>query len=207
MKNKKNTGFDGISNEILKRCAPIVENYLAKGINKCILEEILPDCSKTTTALPLHKRSDKNQSGKYRPISLLSKLSKVFGKVLLKRMMKFCDKHNIRSITHSGFRPKKFCIHAIATVTEYVRNGIDKKSKSQSCFIDLIKAFETFNQNILQKNQKLTASKVRLGSFQEITFNNDCYMSALLISHRTKKLSNVVYFNGQCWDVFFSAYA
>ena len=38
MKNKKSAGYDGISNEILKCCSPIIESHLAKSVNKCITE-------------------------------------------------------------------------------------------------------------------------------------------------------------------------
>ena len=151
MKNKKSTGYDGISNEILKCCSPVVEHYLAKVINKCFNEEIIPDCLKKTKVLPLHKKGDKSNPGNYRPISLLSPLSKVIEKVLLRRMMKFCVKHKILSSTQFGFRPKMSCVHAIATVTEYIRNEIDKKSTGQACFIDLSKAFDTIDHKILLK--------------------------------------------------------
>ena len=129
MKNIKSSGYEGISNEILKCCPPIVEHYPAKRINKCIFQEIFPDCLKKNTVLPLNKTGDKNQPGNYRPISLISQLSKVFEKVLLKRMMKLCDKHNIFLRTQSSFRPKKSGIHAIATVTHSIRNENDKKNQ------------------------------------------------------------------------------
>ena len=41
MKNKKSAGYDGISNEILKCCSAIIECFLAKAVNKCIIKENL----------------------------------------------------------------------------------------------------------------------------------------------------------------------
>ena len=46
MQHKKQEGYDGISNEILKSCSPIIECYPAKAVTKCITEEIFPDCSR-----------------------------------------------------------------------------------------------------------------------------------------------------------------
>ena len=36
--------------------SPVVEHYPPKVINKCIFEEIFPNCLKNTKVLPLHKR-------------------------------------------------------------------------------------------------------------------------------------------------------
>ena len=47
MKNKKSTGEDGISNEMLKCCSPIIEPHIATMFNNCIEDGIFPDCFKT----------------------------------------------------------------------------------------------------------------------------------------------------------------
>ena len=43
LKNKKSTGHDGISNDILKCCSPIIDRLPARAINYCLLERIFPD--------------------------------------------------------------------------------------------------------------------------------------------------------------------
>ena len=48
-----------------------------------------------------------------------------------------------------GFRSQKSCADAITTVTEYMRDEIDEKSRGQACFIDLQKAFDTLDHDIL----------------------------------------------------------
>ena len=67
MTNKRSTGYGEISKEILKCCFPIVEHYLAKVINKCILEEIFLDSLKKTKVLPLLETGGENQPGNCRP--------------------------------------------------------------------------------------------------------------------------------------------
>ena len=149
MKNKKSCGEDGISNEILKCCSPIVDEYIAIAFNKCILEKTYPTCFKVAKVIPLHKKDDKSDPANYRPISLLSSLGKLFEKLLHKRMVKFCEKEKILTSTQYGFRSKRSCVDAISTVTEYIRTEIDRKSIGQICFIDLQKAFDTLDHNIL----------------------------------------------------------
>ena len=137
MENKKSAGYDEISNEILK-CSSIIECYL----------EHLSECSKVSKVIPLYKKGDKKEPGNYRPISLLSPLTKVFESVLLRRMLGFSEKCKLLSLNQYGFRPKKSCIHAIAKITEYIRDSIDRKKTGQACFVDLSKAYNTIDHSI-----------------------------------------------------------
>ena len=113
------------------------------------MEKSYPTCFKVAKVIPLHKKGDKSDPAKYRPISLLSSLGKLFEKLLHKRMVKFCEKEKILISTQNGFRTKRSCVDAISTVTEYIRTEIDGKSVGQICFIDLQKAFDTLDHNIL----------------------------------------------------------
>ena len=149
LKNKKSSGHDGISNEILKCCSPVIEPILAEIFNEMIEFSIYPDWMKLAKITPLYKKGDRNLPENYRPISLISSLSKVFEKLLLKRMMSFCSKHKILTSAQFGFRPKMSCVQAIIRVTECLREQIDKKMTGQACFIDLKKAFDTLNHEIL----------------------------------------------------------
>ena len=149
LKNKKSSGHDGISNEILKCCSPVIEPILAKIFNEMVESSIYPDWMKLAKITPLYKKGDRNLPENYRPISLISSLSKVFEKLLLKRMMSFCAKHKVLTSSQFGFRPKMSCVQAIVKITEYLREQIDKKMTGQACFIDLKKAFDTLNHDIL----------------------------------------------------------
>ena len=63
--------------------------------------------------------------------------------------MKFCESNNLLHGAQFGFWSKMACVHAITTVTEYIRAATEKKQLYQSCFIDLQKAFDTLNHEIL----------------------------------------------------------
>ena len=149
LKNKKSYGHDGISNEILKCCSPIIEPYLANAFNKAISESVYPTSLKKAKVVPLFKKGDKKNPENYRPISLLSSLSKVFEKLLFERMVNFCEKNKLLTSAQFGFRSKRSCADAILTVTEFMRDEVDKKSTGVVCFIDLQKAFDTLDHDIL----------------------------------------------------------
>ena len=50
-----------------------------------------------------------------------------------------------------GFRNNMSCVDAMAAITEFIRTEIDKKAQGQACFIDLQKAFDTLDHDILLK--------------------------------------------------------
>ena len=155
IKNKKSTGHDGTSNEILKCCSPTIEPYVADVFNKCLEQSIFPEPFKIARVIPLFKKGDRSNPENYRPISLLSSLSKVFEKVLCKRMTKFFMKNESFTPNQYGFRNKRSCTHAIGEVLDYIRNEMDKRNAGSACFIDLKKAFDTLDHNILlQKLEK-----------------------------------------------------
>ena len=87
----------------------------------------------------------KRKRENYRPISLLSSISKVFEKLLQSRIRE----NSIISGNQNGCRPKRSCIAAIVSITEFIRTVIDIESRVQARFIDLHKTFGTLEHNIL----------------------------------------------------------
>ena len=161
MKNKKSYGLDGISNEFLKFCAPVIEPAIAAALNKCIEERTFANCLKTAKVIPIFKKGDKWKPEKYQPIKLLNSISKVLEKLLQSRKIKFCEKNGIISGNQYGFRSNRSCIDAVVSITEFIRTEIDKKSLEQACFIDLQKAFDTLDHNILLEKWKNMDIEVR----------------------------------------------
>ena len=101
---------------------------------------------------PLYKNGDKTEPDNYRPISLLSCISKLFEKLIFKRISNFAAKNNLMDKHQFGFRSNHSCTHAILSITDFFRESIDNKKFGYSCFIDLKKAFDTVDRkNMLDK--------------------------------------------------------
>ena len=63
--------------------------------------------------------------------------------------MKFCVKFILLANNQFAFRSKMSCVHAVATIKEYIRTIIASKSTGQASFIDLSKAFDTIDHEML----------------------------------------------------------
>ena len=74
----KATGLNGIEPNILKLCGDSIVAPITSIINKCISEGVFPCTFKTASVIPLHKSGPKSDPNNYRPISILSTLSKIF---------------------------------------------------------------------------------------------------------------------------------
>ena len=87
----------------------------------------------------------------YRPISLLSIFDKIIEKLMHKRLYSFLDEHNILFNNQFGFRKNNSTSFALIQITEKIKETIDKKKYGCGIFIDLRKAFDTVNHDILLK--------------------------------------------------------
>ena len=88
----------------------------------------------------LHKKGSTDNPSNYRPISLLSIFSKIFGKLILNDFLETNDVlHNLQFV----FRQKHLTSHALISLTEKIKQTIDKRSLTCGVFIDLKNAFDT----------------------------------------------------------------
>ena len=147
--NKTSCGHDQISNELLKKLGNSISYPLSKIFNQSISEGIFPDQMKLAEIIPLYKGKDTDKVVNYRPISLLVTMSKVIEKMVYKRMIKFIDKYNLLYDSQYGFRSKRSCEHAILELTGNIIESKNLKHHSCALFLDLSKAFDTLNHDIL----------------------------------------------------------
>lgn len=122
---------------------------LAHIINLCFKKGIFPDELKIAIVVPIHKNGEKYNINNYRPISMLNSLSKVFEKIIANRIMNFFMKHELLSDKQFGFMKKIGTTDAIARLSEYLHNGLDKSKPIIATYIDLSKAFDCVNHKLL----------------------------------------------------------
>ena len=82
LSSKNSCGADGLSTNLLKRISKIIAPPLCVIINQSLVTGIFPDRLKIAKVIPLFKKGDDHMFDNYRPISLLSSISKVVEKIV-----------------------------------------------------------------------------------------------------------------------------
>ena len=112
---------------------------------------IFPDRMKIARVIPLFKNGDVKELSNYRPVSILPQFSKFLEKVFHNRLMSFINDKQILNNSQFGFRKNMSTALAIIELVEEITTAIDEGKTTVGVFIDLKKAFDTVDHNILVK--------------------------------------------------------
>ena len=151
LKNNKSPGPFSINTKLLKLFKKEFSHPMSILTNMSFQTGTFPSHLKIANVVPIHKKDDKIILGNYRPISLLSNIGKIIEKLMHKRLHQFLDKHNIIHNLQFGFRFNHSTEHALISITEKIRDALDSGNIACGVFIDLKKAFDTVNHEILLK--------------------------------------------------------
>ena len=149
LSNKHSSGYDNISNHMLKWLRPVISVPLSIIFNQSIKHGVFPDLMKVAEIVPLHKGGDEFLCNNYRPISLLITISKILEKVIYKRTYSFLEKNNILFQSQYGFRTKHSCADAVAELIGEITKNKENGLYTAGIFLDLSKAFDTLPHPIL----------------------------------------------------------
>ena len=145
----KSSGIDGISSRICKDAFLALADQLTYLFNCSLSSGIFPDEWKTAKVVPLFKGGNKENVENYRPISLLPLPGKILEKIVHSRLTDYFDQTNFISENQGGFRKGFSTTSIIADLTDDLFNGINEGLTTMAAFIDLKKAFDTVDTNIL----------------------------------------------------------
>ena len=99
--------------------------------------------------LSLFKAGDKSIFSNYRPISLLPSFSKILEKLVYNRFIDYISKYKIPSDNQFGFRKHHSTEYPLVLLYDKISSAIDSNEATVGIFIDLCKAFDTVNHQIL----------------------------------------------------------
>ena len=152
LKNKGSAGVDGISNVLLKVIAPYIIKPLYKLINRSLRNGTVPDSFKIAQIIPIYKGRDagsQHEYTNYRPISLLQSLSKVLEKLVDSQLRRYLKYQDVLYSKQFGFRGRRGCDQALLLFTDFAKKHISRGNKVLTAFLDLKKAFDTVDHEIL----------------------------------------------------------
>lgn len=140
---KKSPGFDLITGEILKqlpRKAIVKITYL---FNASFRLKYVPKMWKIAEVLMLPKPGKPpHEVTSYRPISLLPVLSKLYEKILLKRIRPIIERNNIIPTHQFGFRQEHSTIDQVHRITSIIEKSLEEKKICSAIFLDVAQAFD-----------------------------------------------------------------
>jgi len=149
LRSKESKDYLGLNMGLIKDVMPSILKPFLDICNKSLQQGTFPDKMKTAKVVPIFKDGDKSSYGNYRPISLLPQFSKILEKLFTNRLDNFLSKHEIISPSQYGFQKHCSTSAAVIELIENITDKIDQKLITAGIFIDLKKAFDTVNHDIL----------------------------------------------------------
>ena len=154
MKTSHGSGNDGIASYFLKIALPIIKGSLCDLFNLSLFSGKFPDCWKIARVAPIFNSGQRDDRSNYRPISVLPFISRLFDKPLYNQFNDYPSTSKLIYRHQSGFRSLHSVVTCLMKNTNDWYLNIDKGEYTGLIFIDLKKAFDTVDHNILL--QKLT---------------------------------------------------
>ncbi|GFT18624.1 probable RNA-directed DNA polymerase from transposon BS [Trichonephila clavipes] len=143
LKNSKAPGIDNITNKMIKKFPFKIILIFTYIINKILLLRHFPTEWKVAIVFPIHKPGkNKNSPDAYRPISLLSSLSKIAEHIILNRIKNHIYSTNFLNPNQFGFTQQLSTYHPLLRLTEKISSGFQRGRTTGAVFLDIQKAFD-----------------------------------------------------------------
>ena len=149
MSSSRAVGLDEVPILAVRRCFAVIGPLLLHIINTSIASGIFPEMWKVACVLPLHKAGDRSLAQNYRPISLLPVMSKIAERVVCTQLSNYLTKNNLQSNHQYAYRCSHSTEDAVLDAISWATNEIDKGQLASVTTIDLSKAFDSVDHDVL----------------------------------------------------------
>ena len=149
-KQTKKHSTDEIGYDIIKNLFHILGYPFLNVINLSLEKGVMPECYKTSIVVPIPKVPNTNLAEQLRPVNMLPFCEKILELVVYNQIIDYVNSNNILCTYQSGFRGKHSCETALQLVISEWKHLLDKSAVGIcAVFIDLKRAFETIDRNVL----------------------------------------------------------
>ena len=138
-----------MSTKLLKQISSFISPVLTIITNQSLSTGIFPEKLKIAKVLPLFKKGNCHHFDNYRPISLLPSISKVIERIVYDQLYEYFNKNKLVYDSQYGFRQLHSTELAALEITDRLTQNIDEGKVSITIYLDLSKAFDTLNHQIL----------------------------------------------------------
>ena len=151
LKSSKSQGHDKISAFLLKEIIHFIASPLTHIFNLSINTGKCPESLKIAKVNPIFKKDNPHEISNYRPISILPSISKILEKIIYNRLYTFLDTFHLLNLNQYGFRKGHSTDQALAQLHDKITNAMANKEHVIGVFMDVSKAFDTLDHQILLK--------------------------------------------------------
>ncbi|MBY0580283.1 MAG: reverse transcriptase family protein, partial [Rickettsiales bacterium] len=145
----RSVGPNSLPTKLFKLVSGTLCKPLSIILNNSFCNGTFPDAFKLAQIIPIHKNGSTIDCTNYRPISLLSNVSKIFEKVMHNKLFNFLNQNQCLYKHQFGFRKRYSTAHALIKITESIRVALDSGNFACGVFVDFQKAFDTVDHEIL----------------------------------------------------------
>ena len=147
LSTSKSCPVDSIPAKIIKSNEKLFTTIVSGSFNNTILKGDFPNNLKIANITPVYKSGERQVKENYRPISILSPISKIFERILYNQLYNTFD--DILSMSQCGFRKGFSAQHCLIVMLEKFKKSIDSKKCCGVLLTDLSKAFDCLSHDLL----------------------------------------------------------
>ena len=177
LKPDKAEGLDQLTNKMLKNATPTVKAMILMLFNNVLVAGINPDEWKVGEVILLLKRPMASNIENYRPITLISCLSKLLTKIVASRIAEALEDAGVIDDTQNGFRRDRCCADNIFSLNALLSLNRSKKRLASLMFVDLQEAYDRVDRGILLKKMKQLNFPSRLLAYLKDYYSGDCVVT------------------------------
>ena len=136
-----------ITTKILRQNSDYFAEYFYENINQCISKSIFPSDLKLADVTPVYKKKSKNYRDNYRPVSIVSNISKIYERRIYDQIQLFFD--SLLSKYQCEFPRSYNTQHCLISLFEKWKKSVDNGGVFGVLPTDLSKAFDCLPRELL----------------------------------------------------------
>ena len=141
MKNKLSAGIDLVPTKILKSSPDNILLALSHVFNLSLSRGEFINDFKIVKVCPVLKKGNAKDINNYRPISLLSNISKILENIMHRRLYSFLDQNHFFFHQQFGFRKNHSTSHALSFLAYKITKSLANKTTTLGVFFLFIEGF------------------------------------------------------------------
>ena len=151
LKNSRSTSVDELDNFCVKLAADLIDRPLHHIITLSVMQSRFPRSWKYSKVIPLHKKDCKLERSNYRPVSILSPLSKILEKVVYEQLYEYLTINKIFDPKLHGYRQHRSTQTALMVMYDRWVQAAAAGQVSGAVLLDLSAAFDLVDPELLIK--------------------------------------------------------